>query len=390
MPYAAALSTATDTQQAIREAADEALARLGTVPELAVAFFTPHHADPNPSFAAGLAGRLKAKCLIGCSAESVAGTGREVERSPALAVWLADFGGRVQLETFHLQAGHTPDGPSVLGWPDALIDTDVSNATALVLGDPYSFPTADLFLPRVNEDYPGLAVLGGMASGAAGPGQNVLIRDDQTARVGAVGVLLRGPKCWRHVVSQGCRPIGRPMVITKGDQHVIQEIGGQKPLDYLRALYKELPQSDQKLFEQGLHVGLVMSEYRESFGRGDFLVRNLYGIDRNTGAVVVTDFIRVGQTVQFQLRDADTADEDLTQMLAASVADGKKPGGALLFTCNGRGTRMFKEPHHDAGVIQGVCGPVPMAGFFAAGEFGPVGETNFIHGFTASVVLFEE
>jgi len=390
MPYAAAISTALDAQQAIREAADEALSRLGCEPELAVVFFSPHHSDLGPQLAAALHGRLRVQCLIGCMGESIVGTGREIENEPALTIWLANFGGKLEMETFQLQTGHTPDGPSILGWPDALLETDVSNATMLLLGDPFTFPTVEMFLPRVNEDYPGLAVLGGMSSGATGPGQTVLLRNDQIVEQGAVGVLLRGPKAWRYVVSQGCRPIGRPFVITKADQHVIHEIGGQKPLDYLRSLYQELPPRDQQLFERGLFVGLVMSEYRETFTQGDFLIRNLYGIDKNTGAIVVTDFVRVGQTVQFQLRDADTADDELKKMLDTSIAAGKKPGGALMFTCNGRGTRMFKESHHDAGVIQEKCGSIPLAGFFAAGGLGPVGATNDIHGFTASVILFEE
>ncbi len=157
----------------------------------------------------------------------------------------------------------------------------------------------------------------------------------------------------------------------------------------LREMYDALPEPDQRLLERGgLHVGLVASEYRESFGRGDFLIRNLHGIDRETGAVIVTDRVRPGQTIQFQLRDAASATADLKALLQADAAGQPRAGGALVFTCNGRGSRLFGVPDHDAAAVAEAAGPIPAAGFFAAGELGPIGGKNFIHGFTASVVLF--
>ena len=391
MPFAASLSTAPDVARALGHVADEALAQLGDMePDLAVVFFSPHHADSAREIASDLMGRLEARCLLGCMGESIAGGAREVEDGPALALWLAKFDEAVSVEPFHLQAEQTSEGWSLLGWPDGVFEADPVESLLLVLGDPHTFPAADLFLPRVNEEFPGLAVVGGMSSGAPSPEHTALLLNDSAAGSGAVGVLLRGPLRWRSVVSQGCRPIGRPLVVTRGRENVIQEVGGLAPLEYLRDLYQELPPRDQKLLENGLNVGLVISEYRETFGRGDFLIRNIYGIDRESGALVITDRIRVGQTVQFQVRDADTADEDLRALLHAAREAGSKPAGGLLFSCNGRGTRLFPQPNHDAAAIQAEAGPLPLAGFFAAGELGPVGGRNFIHGFTASVVLFEE
>jgi small ligand-binding sensory domain FIST len=280
---------------------------------------------------------------------------------------------------------------SLLGWPDTLVDGDPAAATLLLLGDPFTFPAMEIFLPRVNADYLGLRVHGGMASGMAGPGQTPLILGSEVHTGGAVGVLLTGPVPLRSVVSQGCRPVGKPLVITKGHDNIILELGGRSPLEQLQALYQELPARDQELFQKGPHVGLVVNEYQQSFGRGDFLVRNLYGVDRSSGAMAITDHIRVGQTVQFHVRDAESADEDLRLLLRQDAAGSTgRPGGALLFTCNGRGTRLFAEPHHDAGVLRAELGPIPVAGLFAAGELGPVAGRNFIHGFTASVVLFED
>ena len=189
------------------------------------------------------------------------------------------------------------------------------------------------------------------------------------------------------VVSQGCRPIGRPFVITKAQNHFILELSGQPPMHQLQALFTELNEKEQALVQQGVHVGRVINEYKETFGREDFLIRNVIGADPHTGAIAIGDTIRPGQTVQFHIRDADTADEDLRELLV-QLSPPQPPIGGLLFTCNGRGTRLFDQPHHDAQSIHSAYPSLPLSGFFAQGEIGPVGLSNYLHGFTASVVLF--
>jgi small ligand-binding sensory domain FIST len=179
------------------------------------------------------------------------------------------------------------------------------------------------------------------------------------------------------------------MVITKAQQNVILELGGRTPLEVLRELWPTLSERDRQLFERGLHIGRVLDEYRGEFRRGDFLIRNVMGLERGSGALIITDHVRVGQTVQFQVRDAVTADEDLHELLRHDRAGHPAPGAALLFSCNGRGTRLFEAPDHDARVLREEAGAIPVAGLFAMGELGPVGGQNFIHGFTASVALFE-
>jgi small ligand-binding sensory domain FIST len=251
----------------------------------------------------------------------------------------------------------------------------------------------DAFLRQMNDDHRGLRVMGGMASGVEGPGECRLILNHQAVHQGAVGVLLQGPVRVRGIVSQGCRPIGRHMVITRRaeQENVIAELGGTPPLVCLQQLWQELSPHDRELFHRGLHIGRVINEYQGDFQRGDFLVRNVLGVDRETGALALTDRVRVGQTVQFHVRDAQTADEDLHALLQLDLnAHEQRPSGALLFTCNGRGTRLFDEPHHDARAVRAEAGNIPLAGFFAQGELGPIGGQNFIHGFTASAVLFED
>jgi small ligand-binding sensory domain FIST len=389
MPFAAALSIATTTARALDEVCSSAGQQLNRTPDLAIAFFSPRHAEQAETVAASITRQLQPRCLFGCVGESIVGNDQEIEHRPALGLWLAAWSKPVELEPFHLHLEHAPDGPSLLGWPDNLLTADPKQSAMLLVGDPFTFPV-DLLLKQTNDAYKGLRVMGGMASGIRGPDQCRMILGERILSQGAVGVLIQGAAC-RTIVSQGCRPIGHHFVITKGHDNIISELGGKAPLLQLQEIWQGLSPREQHLFQQGLHVGLVMNEYQGEFKRGDFLVRNVYGLDRESGALAINDHIRVGQTVQFHIRDADTAEEDLRVLVQHDLqAHAAKPAAGLLFTCNGRGTRLFAEPHHDAKLIQTEAGTLPLAGFFAQGELGPIGGQNFIHGFTASVVFFED
>jgi small ligand-binding sensory domain FIST len=390
MPFAAALSTSEPTLQAVEEVCEQTQARLSGAVDLAVLFFSTHHARAADVLVRTVQQRLSPRCLLGCVAESVVGGDHEIEQSPAVSLWVGRWAKPVTMEPFHLVLERTADGPSLFGWPDELTGADGEKAAVLLLGDPFTFPI-DLFLRRVNEDAAGVRVLGGMASGIAAPGQCRLLFQDTVKDQGAIGVLLHGAHGLRSIVSQGCRPIGRPLVVTRSKDNLILELGGKTPLALLQELWPTLTPEEQTLFQQGLHIGRVHNEYQGDFQRGDFLVRNVLALERETGALAITDRVRVGQTVQFHVRDAATADEDLHALLRLDLsAHERKPSAALLFSCNGRGTRLFSQPHHDAGVVRAEAGDIPLAGFFAQGELGPVGGQNFIHGFTASVALFEE
>ena len=390
MPFAAALSTSSDSLRAADEVSARALADLHGKPDLAFVFFSPHHTSVAAEMATRLHEALGPGCLLGCQGEAIVGNDREVENGPALSLWLARWNRPVEQTPFHLTLEETSDGHSLLGWPDDLQHADPAESAILLLGDPFSFP-ADGCLHLVNEDFPGMRVVGGMSSGGQQPGQGALLLGAQVVTEGAVGVLLQGGVTVRTVVSQGCRPIGRHMIITKARDNVILELGGKPALVQLQQLWEELGPDEQTLVRQGLHVGRVLSEYKDEFQHGDFLVRNVVGLDRGSGAIAITDRVRVGQTVQFHVRDAATADEDLHQLLQIDLsAHERRPGGALLFTCNGRGTRLFDAPHHDARVVRSEAGEIPVAGFFAQGELGPVGGQNCMHGFTASLALFED
>lgn len=390
MPFAAALSNLPDGKQALEQVSAKALAELGGRPDLAMLFYSAHHVPQVADLAPAAAERIEADCLLGCPGETIIGNDQELEDGPAMSLWLARWSAPVQMASFHLYLEQTSDGLSLLGWPDALVESDARESVILMMADPYTFPV-DVFLNNLNEERPGLRVMGGMASGVHGPGECRMIQNSKQRDQGAVGVLISGPLKVRPVVSQGCRPIGQHMVITKAKDNVISELGGKTPLAQLQVLWQQLSPRDQQLMQRGLHVGRVINEYRSDFQRGDFLIRNVLGVDRDNGSLTITDKVRIGQTVQFHVRDAESADQDLHDLLKMDLAaHEQQPAAALVFSCNGRGTRLFDEPHHDARSVRAEAGAVPLAGFFAQGELGPIGGQNFIHGFTASVVLFED
>lgn len=384
--FASFLCTASDLGVATTTAIARVKEALSAPASFACLFLTPHFQGDLKEICGRICDELGTENLIGCVAESVAGVNQEVEDNPALSLW-AVSAPEQEITLAHLEFERTPDGSLFTGWPEGYELDWPSDVSLLAIGDPYSFP-ADHLLEQINELHPGVLVAGGMASGATAPGESRIFFGREVISTGAVIAFLRGPMKMRTLVSQGCRPIGKPLVVTQAERNVIFELGGKPALVQLKDLFATLPTSEQALLQKGFHLGIVVSEYKDKFEYGDFLIRNVTGFDQNVGAIAIGDWVRVGQTVQFHLRDRDTADDDLHQLLKKTKADSSAPDAALLFTCNGRGTRLFSEPHHDATSIGVSLGPIPLAGFFAAGELGPVSGKNYMHGFTASVALF--
>lgn len=408
MTFAAGLSEHPVAAHAVGEAVGQVLERLDGPPDLALLFVSTPHVGAIDDIAAAVRDLLQPEVLLGATASSVVGGAHEVEDGPAVSVWAAQLGPVVPVR---LATASTADGWAVTGFPT---DATSSPHALVLLADPFSFP-ADGLLDQLAASAPQLTVVGGLASAGRGPGGNRLVLDgrrhaaddpapvgesgvepllarlgaeggsDTVFRDGAVGVLLPGPDRLTTVVSQGCRPIGDPYVVTRGEGNLVHELGGQPALDRLEALVAGLGPDERELVVRGLHVGRVIDERHAEFGPGDFLIRNLTGIDRDRGAIAVGDQVEVGATMQFQVRDASSADQDLRALLAEHDGD-----GALLFTCNGRGSHLFGEPHHDAGLLSEVVGGGAVAGMSCAGELGPVGGRSFLHGFTASIALFHD
>jgi small ligand-binding sensory domain FIST len=374
--YVSALSEHPDPAQAAAEVTAQVLERLGAGPELAVLFVTRPHRDAVDDIADVVRSALQPVTLLGAAAVAVLGPRREVEETPGVSLFAARLGSPAVPVRLHAEeAGQ--------GWQIGGFPTDVAGARSLLLvADPFTFPV-DALLDELARTQPGVAVVGGMASAANAPRGNRLLVDESSCTDGAVGALLAGDVSAQAVVSQGCRPIGRPYIVTRADGHLIHELGGRPALERLVTTLERLPSGDRQLAEQGLHCGVVIDEIKEEFERGDFLIRGVLGVDRATGAVAVGDTLEVGSTVQFQVRDAASADEDLRALLS-----GRAARGALVFTCNGRGRRLFGTPDHDAIVVGDLLDTSALAGMFCAGELGPVGGRNAVHGFTASIAIF--
>jgi len=389
MRFHAAVSEAESTS----DAADELIAAIGADAggdqaraDVAFVFFTAHHADEAETLLERIQSSLGPQALIGCSGEGVIGPDREIERAPGVAMLVGRLPG-VNVHPFHIPRDEWRD---LIGDPEGLKErfgAGEETRAIVAMGDPFTTPTNQL-LPLIDKHCPGVPVIGGMASAARAPGENVIFYNDATVNEGLVGVSLSGPKLVvETVVSQGCRPFGPTFVITKSKDNVIQTLGGRPALQALRDALMKMPEPERQLLQNGLFVGRAISEYKDQFKRGDFLVRNVMSVDNDSGAVSVGDYVRTGQTIRFHVRDAATATEDLGEMLAG-VDRSPAPAGALLFSCNGRGTRLFGRPSHDVQAANRAMPRTAIAGFFAAGELGPVAGQNFIHGHTASFALF--
>jgi small ligand-binding sensory domain FIST len=380
--FADSLAVGADLAATAERAIGQALSRLGDKADL-VCFFICGD-DPDDVAAAGLRAMALAPDaqVIGCSATGVIGDGHGVELAPSVSAWAATLEG-ARLTTFALETLTAEDGFVVVGLPERSPDDHVG----ILLADPYTFPT-DAFVERSGEVLGDLPLIGGLANGMGGRGSVRLFADGQVYTEGAIGVMISGKVNVTTVVSQGCRPIGPSMVVTRAEENVLLELAGQPALGRLEDIVSELDEDDRELVASGLQIGLAMNEYAERHERGDFLIRGVLGIDPDREAVAIGDVVEVGRTVRFQVRDAATADEDLYDLLDAHREELGRVEGALLFSCNGRGSAMFGTADHDAVALRDTLGPIGMAGFFAAGEVGPVAGHNHVHGFTASALVF--
>jgi small ligand-binding sensory domain FIST len=385
MRFGCAISEETDSVAAADAVIGEVVQSGLLKPDVLFVFLTASHTAQAEEILQRVSEGLSPKCLIGASAEGVIGRDREVERSAGLAVLAGDLSGAT-VKSFHIGRD---DWRRLLMEEDALgeaIGHGPQTRALVGFGEPFSTPLPQ-FLEKLEEKCPQLPLIGGMASSGRRPGENILFRDDQVLDQGFVGISLGGAIDVQTVVSQGCRPVGKAVVVTKAHENVIEQIGGRPALQVLQEIVDSMPHEEQQLLRNGLYIGQAIDEYREGWSRGDFLVRNVMGMEQATGGIGITDMVRVGQTVQFHVRDAATAEEDLRLLLEEQKKQ-DAPAGGLLFNCNGRGTRMFSKPCHDIGATRAIFPQTPIGGFFAAGELGPVGRRNFVHGHTASFALF--
>jgi len=388
MRWVSAVSTVSPLEAAVREVA-AAITRDfdGATPDLAVAFVSEQHQGEYERLPALLRGQLAPRLLIGCSAGGVIGGGHEVERQAGVSLTIAHLPG-VDLTPFHLEGEallehHAP----AEGWERLIGVASIHRPAFLLLPDPFTFD-AETLVAGLDAAFPESPKIGGLASGGREPGANALYLGDTVYRSGAVGVALSGNVEVDTIVAQGCRPIGDPMFVTRSDQNVLYELDGQPALVALQHLLANADARDRKLFAHSLFLGVVMKEQQE-YRQGDFLIRNLLGIDGKSGAIAVGAALRIGMVVQFHLRDAETSAQDLEVVLARyHEGPPRRPAGSLLFSCLGRGVHLYGEPDHDTAAFRRHLGPVPLGGFFCNGEIGPVHGSTFLHGYTSAFGLF--
>jgi small ligand-binding sensory domain FIST len=373
--FAAAFSQHPVAAHAVGEVAGALIDDVGAAPDVVAIFVTAPHTGTLEDIAAALQKLLEPRVMFGATAVAVLANGVEIEEGPALAVWAARLDDAVR--SVRVTADQTPDG-----WIFDGLDALASGRAVVLVADPYTFPTEE-FLAAATTARPDVRIIGGMASAARGPGGNRLVVDGIVTTHGAVGFVVGDAAEPDTIVSQGCRPIGQPYTVTRAERNMIYELGGQPALERLLSMVDALSPDDRALASHGLHCGVVIDEHQIDFGAGDFLVRNVLGADRDNGAVAVGAVVPVGSTVQFQVRDAGTAHRELVDLLT-----GRHAAAALVFTCNGRGKNLFATPNHDAALVSQLLDTPAVAGMFCAGEVGPVGGHNFVHGYTASVALF--
>ncbi len=391
----AALSTHPDTRTAATEVADRLSAGLAEVggtkdhggADVVFLFGSFHHRAAFADAANIVGQQCETRCIVGVTAEWVVGPSHEVEGGPGLSALALRMPG-VALHPVHFDPF---DGP-VENWSDEFIREKLGagpDAKATMLfADPFSIQTPVLLdrITRATAAHP-IPVIGGLASGSSQPGANVLVVDRTLTASGAIGVTMSGPVRVDALVTPGCRPIGRTYVITKGKGNVIEQLSGRPALDVAKEVVADLPEAERDAVREGILIGLAIDEYRDRFGRGDFLLRAVLGADTRHDTLIIGDVARVGRTVRFHVRDRMAAIEDL-ELLLDKEQTRDAPFATFMTTCSSRGRKLFRAPHVDARAFARRLGNPPLAGFFAAGEIGPVGGRSWLHGHAVSAALF--
>ncbi|GAB4222885.1 MAG: FIST C-terminal domain-containing protein [Acidobacteriota bacterium] len=390
--FGSGVSSASDLGRALVEAGSGALEALdGARPDLALVFVSPHHADALDRLPGLVAGTVGARVALGCTAGGVIGAGREVEQRPGVSVTAASLPG-VALTPFHLRLSDLPPSGAPAADLAARLGLAADGTRALLLiADPFTFDPEPL-LGRLDAALPITPKLGGLASGGRAPGEHALLLGDRLLDEGLIGLGLAGDVAMDTIVAQGCRPIGDPMFVTRARGNLLVELNGRPVLEVLAALFRGLSEQDRELFREALHIGLAMQESQTEYRQGDFLIRNVLGVDEGTKTLVVGARLTETQIVQFHVRDARTSHDDLAAALDGYVAGPGAahgpPAGALLFSCLGRGIHLNGVPDHDTDLFREKVGPVPLGGFFCNGEIGPVQGYTFLHGYTSCFGLF--
>jgi len=402
MKWANALSTRASLEAAVIEVCENLRELLPGEASLALVFISNAFASEHSRLMPLLQERLSVPALIGCGGGGVIGMNQqrealELEGSAALSITLAHLPG-VDVKAFHVSSEALPDLDSPPdAWAQAIGVSPAVGPQFIILADPFSAGINDL-LQGLDYAYPGSVKVGGLASGDRQRSGSSLFCNYRLYREGTVGVALSGNIVMETIVAQGCRPIGPTFRVTEGERNILLALsesdvesalgGGGKsrpPLELLREMVASLSEKDRELAEHSLFVGIARDEFKLQLQHGDFLIRNLLGVDPKAGAIAIGDRVRLGQRIQFHLRDAQASAEDLDLLLQRYQKQSAKgaAAGALMFACMGRGEGLYGHPNFDSQLFQRYLDDIPLSGFFCNGEIGPVGGNTFLHGYTS-------
>jgi small ligand-binding sensory domain FIST len=387
MKWASAISTQSRFRNAVEETLEAIQRQLeGATPDLLIVFVSREFAAHHERLIRLLRADWTDTVLFGCSASGVIGAGHEIEEQPAISVTAAVLPG-VALRAVHVESAELPPVYAErVAWETALGVRVAADPQFLLIGDPFSFD-AENFLRGLDRAFPGSIKVGGLASGAREAGGNVLLLGDKAYHSGAIVLGLCGNVHIETVVAQGCRPIGEPFFVTSCHGNLLRELDGRSPRDALADLFDRLNARDRALVEQSLFIGLAMPGERPRIAAGEFLIRNVIGMDAQSGAIWVGAELEPNSIVQFHLRDALSSAEDLERALARATVRAPRPSGALLFSCVGRGVGLYGSPDHDSNALRRHLGELPIGGFFCSGEIGPVQGMSQLHGYTSAVAI---
>lgn len=391
MKWASAVSESNNLREAISESCFRVTSELGGLKPDLVMIFPSSHYDQGYELIPQMIRFELGDCIIfGCSGTSVMGAGREIEYKPGFAMIAGSLPG-VELTSFHIENNDIPDGDDPPNnWENLIGIRSEKRPDFVILADPFSIQVEKLLM-GLDFAFPHSTKVGGLASGGRSYAENALYVNSNIHRSGAIGLALHGNVVLDTIVSQGCRPIGKVMQVTKCEGNELIELNEQTPFEALKEMFTMLSDRDKELIQHSLFLGIVMDELRNDPQLGDFLIRNIVEIDPRTGTLKISELLKEGQTVQFHLRDADTSSKDLRSMLTHYKKNGlrESASSALLFQCLGRGSYLYGKPNHDTLMFKDLVGDIPLAGFFCNGEIGPVSGYTYLHGYTSAYGIFK-
>jgi small ligand-binding sensory domain FIST len=390
--WTSAVSDAPSFSEAIEQVSEQVSVNLdGKDPDITLVFVSRHHA---PSyfvapelFASSFASEGNGNLVVGCSASGVIGAGREIEGRPGVAVIAGSLPG-TGIHPFHLKQDDLPDADAPpTAWHD-LFDVDPSQVSGFLLfPDPFTI-RPDALLSGLDFAFPQAMKTGGLVSGGSGPGTSALFSGGKVQRSGVTGVVFTGDVSLDSVVTRGCRPIGRPMIVTEARDNHLLGLDDEKAITVLQGLFQSAGQKIRSQLRRSIQIGILSQQAGEPDESSEFVVRNVLGMIEETGAVAIGDSVREGQVVQFHVCDAVTAEQDLRATLEDYVSeDDRLPSAALMFSCLSLGKRLHGAPDHDTELFQDLVAPLPLAGFFSNGEISTVNGHTMLNGYTSTFAM---